>query len=313
VVTDLGYVWFALGIGLVVGLSYVCYWVAFYNPESRHKEVIATLVNRDNRTRKLLVDQMDRIPWEPVSVTARDGLILRGRYYHVRTGAPVHIQFHGYRGSGVRDFIVGSHIARQAGYNTLVVDQRSHGLSQGSTMTFGIRERYDCISWAKYAQEKFGSMTSVFLSGVSMGGATVLMAAELNLPGNVVGIIADCPFSAPAAIIGKICRDVHLPWFLVHPFMSLGALLFGGFRLGQASAVRAVGNAKCPVLLIHGTEDKYILPEMSEEIRSRCASECYLELFPGAGHGGSCLTDMGRYEKILRNFCGICLQRRDAP
>ena len=55
-----------------------------------------------------------------------------------------------------------------------------------------------------------------------MGAATVLMASELNLPANVVGIIADCPYSSPEAIIRKVCReDMRLPPALVMPFIRL--------------------------------------------------------------------------------------------
>ncbi|MBR2888710.1 MAG: alpha/beta hydrolase [Oscillospiraceae bacterium] len=308
----MGYLLAAIFVVLVLGLSYGCYWVAFYNPESRHKEAVVTMANRGNVKQEALNEKMERTPYERVSIRSEDGLLLSARYYHLRDGAPLHIQFHGYRGSGVRDFSAGNDVVRRAGYNTLVVDQRAHGLSQGNTMTFGILERYDCLAWARYALQRFGPETAVFLSGVSMGAATVLMASNLDLPGNVVGIIGDCPYSSPRGIIRKICRDIHIPWALVSPFMTLGALVFGRFRLGQESAVSAVKEAKIPVLLIHGKEDRYILPEMSEQIRSNCASECYLEIFPGAGHGGSCLTDTPRYERVVRSFCGICLDRWEA-
>ena len=182
---------------LSVLLAWFSYHKAFYSPETR-KEDIYVLPRGEQyekeRQRMLsLIREMDGIPYEPVYVTAYDGVRLFARYYHVRDGAPLQIQFHGYRGSAMRDFCGGNKLARESGQNTLVVDQRAHGRSGGTTITFGIRERLDCRSWAEYARQRFGPDTPVFLSGVSMGAATVLMASELELPGNVAGIIADCP------------------------------------------------------------------------------------------------------------------------
>ena len=96
-----------------------------------------------------LIRELEEIPYEPVTIRARDGMVLAGRYYHVRDGAPLQIQFHGYRGGAVRDFCGGNKLARESGQNTLLVDQRAHGNSGGSTITFGIRERWDCLSWAE--------------------------------------------------------------------------------------------------------------------------------------------------------------------
>ena len=169
-----------------------------------------------------LIEELEQIPFEPVTIRSRDGLKLYGRYYHVREGAPVQIQVHGYRGSALRDFCGGSKLAREMGMNILLVDQRAHGGSGGRTITFGIRERWDCLSWAEYAAERFGDV-DIYLVGVSMGAASVLMASELDLPENVAGIIADCPFSSPEAIIAKVCReDLHLPQPLAVAFVVCG-------------------------------------------------------------------------------------------
>lgn len=300
---------FVLGIALVLGLSYLCYWIAFYNPESRHKEAVITRSRRGKAKLEALDRQMEQTPYERVHIRSRDGHILSGRYYDVGEGKPLHIQFHGYRGSGVRDFSAGNAVVRQIGHNSLVVDQRAHGLSQGDTMTFGVKERWDCVSWAEYALERFGPDVPVFLSGVSMGGATVLMASELQLPENVAGIIADCPYSSPGAIIRKVCWDMRIPGWLIYPFIVIGALVFGGFCIWGSSSVKAVAHATKPILLIHGSEDRYVPCTMSSRIADACAAECYLEVFPGAAHGGSCLTDTIRYERILRSFTELCVEK----
>ena len=183
-----------------------------------------------------------------------------------------------------------------------MVDERGHGKSGGHTITFGIKERYDCLSWAKYAAERFGSDTSVFLSGVSMGAATVLMASGLELPGNVKAITADCPFSSPGGIIRKVSRDIKLPVFLAYPLTVLGAFLFGGFRINQCSALDSVRKTRLPILLIHGEDDLLVPCDMSRQIYAACRAPAELAVFPGAGHGISYFIDAKRYHMVFSEF-----------
>ena len=298
---------------LSVLIAWYSYRTAFYSPEKRKEDDYAIprgeQYEKERQRMLSLIRQMDEIPYEAVTISAQDGTKLSARYYHVRDGAPLQIQFHGYRGTAVRDFCGGNKLAREAGQNTLVVDQRAHGKSGGTAITFGIRERMDCLCWAEYANQRFGSDTPIFLSGVSMGAATVLMASELELPTNVIGIIADCPYSSPEAIIRKVCReDMHLPPALVMPFIRLGARLFGHFDLKEASAVQAVRNTNIPILLLHGEDDRFVPCNMSREIFDACTGEKTRITFPGAGHGLSYIVDTETYSEAVSRFVDQCLQ-----
>ena len=295
---------------LIAGFSYR---TAFYSSAHRKEDHYALpqgeQYEKEQPRMLSLIQEMDDIPFEPISISASDGTGLFARYYHIRDGAPLQIQFHGYRGTALRDFCGGNKLARESGQNTLVVDQRAHGRSGGRTITFGIRERMDCLCWAEYASQRFGSNTPIFLSGVSMGAATVLMASELELPCNVIGIIADCPYSSPEAIIRKVCReDMHLPPALVMPFVRLGARLFGHFDLKEASAVQAVRNTDIPILLLHGEDDRFVPCDMSREIFDACAGEKTRITFPGAGHGLSYIVDTVRYSEAVSRFVDQCLR-----
>ena len=296
----------AIGTGLILLISYGCYWIAFYNPVSRHQETVVIRTGKESPWMDAYCQEMSNRPYEQVYIQSFDGLRLAGRYYHCNEDGPIHIQFHGYRGNGIRDFCLCHHICMEKGINVLVVDQRAHGNSEGNTMTFGVLERKDCLAWTRYVQERFGNDRKIFLSGVSMGAATVLMASCLPLPENVAGIIADCPYSSPGSIIRKVISDMRIPSYLVYPFVVFGALLFGGFQVWKDSPVRAVTQTTIPILLIHGSEDRYVPAEMSNAIFENCAGKRYLEIFPGAGHGGCCATDPVRYEKILGSFMNAC-------
>jgi fermentation-respiration switch protein FrsA (DUF1100 family) len=142
----------------------------------------------------------------------------------------------------------------------------------------------------------------IILSGLSMGAATVLMSAGLDLPKNVSCIIADSPYSSPVAIIEKVCKDQKYPVAICRPFLHLSALIFGGFRLGCCTAKEAVKNSSIPVLLIHGEDDHFVPCQMSLEIAAACASRVEVTTFPEAGHGLSYVTDPVRYEAIVCHF-----------
>lgn len=246
--------------------------------------------------------KMDDSVYEPITIQSYDGISLYGRYYHHKDGAPVKIIFHGYRSMTLRDSAGGYAYGRKYGINVLAVDQRAHGNSGGHVITFGIKERIDCKSWAEYAAKRFGEKIPIILSGLSMGAATVVMATELKLPDNVCCVIADCPYASPGGIIRKVANDFHIPSALSYPFIWLSALILGHFSLSTATAVKAASVSKIPILLFHGEDDRFVPCEMSRKIHENSNGCTRLETFPEAGHGLCYMIDPIRYEKVCNEF-----------
>lgn len=297
-------------LGLLLGGGYYAYRYAFYSPKAGREDLPVHKGKQFephlDEIARLLQTIIDR-PCEYVSVTSFDGLTLSGRYYHVADGAPLDIAFHGYRSAGLTDFCGGAAISQEMGHNLLLVDQRAHGKSQGRTITFGIKERYDVLSWVDYAVERFGKDTKILLYGISMGASTVLMASELPLPENVKGIVADCPYSSPMKIIQSVARKKRIPAAAAAVFSWAGAKVYGGFDVLESDPVRAVRNAKVPILLIHGESDGFVPCDMSGEIQRANPMLVFRCTFPGADHGISFLVDPDRYRQIIKEFCGKVL------
>ena len=245
---------------------------------------------------------MDKTPCRWVYVNSFDDLQLAGRYYHTADGAPLVILMHGYRSLALRDCCGGFMLCKKMGFNVLAVDQRAHGCSEGSVISFGIQERYDCQRWVDFAVAEFGPDTKIVLSGLSMGAATVLMASSLSLPENVVAIMADSPYNTASGIIRKVCRDGNLPDGLAYPFIKLGAKVFGHFNLEETSAMESVKHAKVPILLIHGEDDRFVPCDMSRELYEACGDMAQLHTFPEAGHGLAYMIDPVRYEIVTVDF-----------
>ena len=249
-----------------------------------------------------LIHDLQKRPYEEVHIISDDGLRLMGRYYHQKDGAPLDIMLHGYHGTSIRDFCGGFHIAWENGHNILLVDQRAHGDSEGHTITFGVRERMDCLLWCRYAVEHFGTDCEIWLNGVSMGASTVLMASNLPLPPQVKGIIADCQYDSPRGIIRRTAGQFTIPIAFLYPLVRLGAKLFYGFDPEEASPVQSVAHTKLPILFIHGEDDRFVPIEMGKHVYDACVSEKYFFSVPGAGHCLSYLVDEEGYRSAVCAF-----------
>ncbi len=302
----------AAAAGAVLGAAgllslYLPYRVAFHSPQKGQNDIYRLPEGDQYESRaaemREMIRRMDAEPYERVWVRSVDGLMLTGRLY-LRGGenAPVDLCFHGYRATGVRDFSGGARCLLNWEHNVLLVDQRAQGESEGRTITFGLEERQDCLTWLEYILNRWDIRGPITLYGVSMGAATVLLASEFHLPERVKAIVADSPYSSAAAILEKVSRDMGLPGKPALALLRGGAALFGGFRVRRADCVEAVKHTRVPILLIHGEEDRFVPVEMSREIAAANPSMVRLITFPGAGHGLSYMTDRERYERELRAF-----------
>ena len=255
-----------------------------------------------------LVDELEARSFERVEITSHDGLRLCGKIFSPPEGdSPdglvVEIIFNGWRGSAYRDGCGACHTSRGFHHYALLVDQRAHGDSEGNVISFGINEKYDCAAWVDFTVKRFGPSVKILLKGVSMGAATVIMASSLELPSNVRGIVADCAFSSPEAIIRKVCRDMGISDKLGFPFIRLSARLFGHFSIKNGGAVEAVKHTNIPLFLAHGVADGFVPFEMGREIFEACASTDKV-FFPveGAGHGLAFFFERERYEQAAMEF-----------
>ena len=302
----------AMGViaAAVLLISWACYRRAFYAPPRRPpQEGVFTFP--EGKIYEPYYDSMKKwtietraMPYEEFHIRSRDGLVLYAKFYEFAPGAPIELMFHGYRGNAERDLSGGVQRCFKLGRSCLLVDQRCAGKSGGSTITFGIREHQDCVDWAKFAAKHFGPERKLILTGISMGAATVLMAAGKPLPSNVIGVLADCSYSTPRDIIRQEIKKMGLPPALSYPFVRLGARLFGGFDPDAYSPLEAVKKATVPVIFFHGEADDFVPCSMSRALYQACAGKAMLVTVPNAGHGLSYPAAPGAYLNAVREFFG---------
>ena len=147
-----------------------------------------------------LSEKLKNSDLETVEITARDGEKLVGHWHHKEGDKRVIIAMHGWRSSWAHDFGAIADFWQDNGSSVLYVEQRGQGESGGEYMGFGMIERFDCLDWIDWVNEKMDDSMPIYLAGISMGASTVLMTAGFELPENVCGIMADCGFTSAHAI-----------------------------------------------------------------------------------------------------------------
>ncbi len=247
------------------------------------------------------LNYIEKLPCEVVTINSFDDIKLVGNYYSNNSDTTI-LLFHGYRSDGKFDFACAVKFYIELGLNVLVVDQRGNGKSEGKLITFGIKERHDAQAWTNYIAQRYAPR-NIFLSGVSMGASTVMMAANLELPESVKGIIADCGFTSPPSIIKKVAKQsFKINAEPILPILNVMCKLFGKFNLYEIDTTRALSESNIPIFFIHGKCDGFVPCEMTEISYNASCAEKYICLVENADHGISFLVDTDNVQKQITNF-----------
>lgn len=286
-------------------VTYILYRVVYYYPVKCHvvpREIPDDeLYGEHQETMLLAIDDMENADWKEVSIQSDGGVVLAGRYLLTRPSAPLVIFMHGYHGTYKWDGYGCYKMCKKLGYNLLMVDERAHGDSAGHTITFGIKEQKDCLKWIEFANSNL-DYSKLYLWGVSMGASTVLMAASHLDRSTVSGIISECAYTSPEAIIRRTAYTMKVPGDFLAPGIKAAARIWGHFNLTENSSVESVKKTDIPVLFIHGTGDGFVPVKMCEILYNACVSDKEIAYIEGSKHAVCALTDISAYRAAVESF-----------
>ncbi len=240
--------------------------------------------------------------WHIVS-SDRHALRLGGYYFPPKEQSDKWLVFfHGYASSidWSRRWI---RTMSERGYHVLAPDMRGHGISEGDYIGMGWDERMDVLDWVNAIVDRDPG-ARILISGVSMGGATVLCAAGESLPPQVKGLISDCGYTSVRDILSfQLHALFKLPDF---PFLyaaRTAICMRAGYDIFRASALEQLKKAERPMLFIHGEKDTFVPFYMLQQIYDAAAcEEKEMLAVPGAGHGTSCCTAPELYWRTYLAF-----------
>ncbi|MFD1899902.1 alpha/beta hydrolase [Enterococcus termitis] len=214
---------------------------------------------------------------------------------------------HGYRSYGQRDMAFPAFMFSKQGYNSLIPDLRAHGQSSGNVIGMGWLDRLDLLKWIQEVLT-IEPQAEIILFGGSMGAATVMMTSGESLPAQVKGIVADCGYSSVYNEFGAMLRSAFkLPAFPILTIADLIARKKVGYSLKEASAVSQLAKNKLPLLLIHGTGDKFVPHQMLYENMEAATGVKESLIIEKAPHLSSFIYEPEHYFdtvfEFLRRYC----------
>ncbi len=237
--------------------------------------------------------------WEAVSSDGRH--LVATHYIPTNPGKRWAILVHGYgRDQRYANNYAKAYLAH--GYQVLTPDLCASGESEGQYITMGVKESQEIVVWAKQIKEKYPD-AQIVLHGVSMGAATVLMAAARDdLPG-LVAVIEDCGYTSAYKMFSNQLGVIFgLPEFPIMNCVDVVSDIKTGVKVSDAAPIEVVSKIKVPVLFIHGEADKLIPPAMMEELYTKCEAPAAKFTVAGAGHADSMKTESERYWSEVFGF-----------
>lgn len=190
------------------------------------------------------------------------------------------------------------------GYEVLTPDLRAAGGSEGRYLTMGYKESEDVLLWAERIAREHPD-AEILLHGVSMGAATVMMAAgDSRLSPNVVACVEDCGYTSAYDIIAyQIEQSFGLPSFPALELLDWRCERIAGFSLHRAAPGEAVQHARVPMLFIHGTRDtlvpSYMAQQLYDEAQAPAKQLLYID---GANHAAASQQDQQKYFQTIEEF-----------
>lgn len=211
------------------------------------------------------------LAYQEVVLTTEDGLTLRGWYVPGTNGAAIIVQ-HGY-GSSRQGMLQETAMLSEHGYGVLLFDWRSHGLSDGDLVTFGVYEIRDvraAVQWLQGRPELDSQRIGAL--GDSMGAVALLYsAARLS---EIKAVVAVSPFPSISAQVDIGVRErAGLPTFPFAPLIVWFAEREAGLPISSIDLTQDIGQiSPRPVFILHGGRDTQT-PANSGDVLFQAARE----------------------------------------
>ena len=314
-----GWIVFTLVAGYVVYSS--CFTINHANLEPKplrdaeKKSVIYAhtkdprIMDPINAAKERWFKNLDAGVFEPLSVVSREGFNLAGYYWPAEGRAETEprwvILVHGMMDSAAgMGYLAEEYHA--AGWNVLSVDQRAHGESEGKRRTMGVRESEDLSLWVSALINRYGA-DCVYIHGISMGGAAVLLyAAHSDISSAVKGCISDSGYARHGAVFMRLLKLATGSGFVAWS-ISLGSSVVSfcltGIGFWRMAPEKFLPSATRPVLLFHGQDDALVPIGMVRKMHGmplKPGSESVV--IPDAAHIGPYFCAKALYLQKIEDF-----------
>jgi pimeloyl-ACP methyl ester carboxylesterase len=207
---------------------------------------------------------------------------------------------HGYRNRAewmrdtARDFA-------EAGYRSVIVEMRGHGSSSGDFITFAACEAHDVRQVIDQLDRLDLIEGDLGVWGISMGAATAIKLAAID--SRVRTVVAVAPYTHMRDVVPGFVR-LFMPvygWVLSDAKIQElvdEATAEAGFSPADTDILAAMEQVQAPVLILHGTWDILVPPDMGEQLMAAAPPGSELRRLGATGHVGAMFSDVPERESI---------------
>ena len=202
-----------------------------------------------------------------------------------RADAPVLLYLHGARWD-VRGSAHRMRRMHALGFAVLGIDYRGFGQSSPALPSEDLAHEDAQAAWQWLAQQQ--PQARRYLFGHSLGGAiAVRLASEVP---DAAGLMVEGSFPS----IPEVVRHFKWGWLPVSPLITQ-----------RFDAASRIGQVKAPVLVVHGTADSLIPPELGQALYARAPEPKRLVLVEGGSHHNTNTLGQAQYQAAVAALFGV--------
>ena len=228
------------------------------------------------------IDFQSRETGQPVRL---HGLWVPHESFDTRADAPVLLYLHGARwnvtGSAFR-----MRRMQELGFSVLGVDYRGFGKSTNELPSETLAAEDARAAWDWLGQQYPGRPRYIF--GHSLGGAIAIeLAAQVP---DETGTLVEGTFSS----IPDVVSTFKWGWLPVSPFITQ-----------RCEAVKRVPHIGSPLLVVHGSQDRLISPELGRKLFDAATEPKAFVLVEGGSHHNTNSVGQAQYREALAGLFGL--------
>lgn len=238
------------------------------------------------------------IPFVAMNQKSKFGYELFGKFYkNSKQTNKTMISLHGHNSCSVSQMKYLEMFFAE-GFNVFMPDHRYSGFSQGKSVTFGVFEKEDVISWLQLLSERFPK-NEFYIFGESMGAATAMMvAAEYT---QINAVIEYCGFANMLTLIKQHIKNEYLASKVFWPAMRMLCKLIYRFDLAKSNALESIKNIEAPVMIIHSKSDQVVGFE-NAMLLSQAKPEALFVTFEDTIHARSIVKYPEEFKRNIHDF-----------
>lgn len=221
--------------------------------------------------RLLSQEEPDGMPFRTIRIPTKNGKRLCAWLIPAGRHSPSLVLMHGWGGNSAAMLpLVGP--LHAAGYTLLLVDARCHGRSDSDTFASLPRFAEDieaALAWL--AGQEAADPQRLGVLGHSVGAGAALLAASRTPAIKVVVSLA--AFAHPATMMRRWLRWKRIPYWPLGRYILAYVQQVIGYRFEQIAPRRTIALVDCPVLLIHGSEDRVVPLDDAKDIHAARQSD----------------------------------------